>query len=177
SPGAFEINDLHPTSASGDLDVTIDERDGNQQNYTIPYSTVPILQREGRFKYDLTMGDYRSGNSQQSSPFFFQGTVISGLPMEFTAYGGTQLSAHYTAFLLGLGRNLGRLGAVSLDVTHARSQLVDDSRHEGESIRFLYAKSMNNYGTNFQLIGYRYSTQGFYTLDDVAYRHLEGYEY
>ncbi|ENL7328683.1 fimbrial biogenesis usher protein [Escherichia albertii] len=177
SPGAFEINDLHPTSASGDLDVTIDERDGNQQNYTIPYSTVPILQREGRFKYDLTMGDYRSGNSQQSSPFFFQGTVISGLPMEFTAYGGTQLSAHYTAFLLGLGRNLGRLSAVSLDVTHARSQLVDDSRHEGESIRFLYAKSMNNYGTNFQLIGYRYSTQGFYTLDDVAYRHLEGYEY
>ncbi|MCV5539436.1 fimbria/pilus outer membrane usher protein, partial [Escherichia coli] len=37
SPGAFEITDLHPTSSNGDLDVTIDERDGNQQNYTIPY--------------------------------------------------------------------------------------------------------------------------------------------
>ena len=76
SPGAFEITDLHPTSSNGDLDVTIDERDGNQQNYTIPYSTVPILQREGRFKFDLTAGDFRSGNSQQSSPFFFQGTVL-----------------------------------------------------------------------------------------------------
>ncbi|MGQ7187644.1 fimbria/pilus outer membrane usher protein, partial [Escherichia sp. HC-CC] len=64
SPGAFEITDLHPTSSNGDLDVTIDERDGNQQNYTIPYSTVPILQREGRFKFDLTAGDFRSGNSQ-----------------------------------------------------------------------------------------------------------------
>ncbi|EHX51380.1 fimbrial Usher family protein [Escherichia coli DEC12D] len=105
SPGAFEITDLHPTSSNGDLDVTIDERDGNQQNYTIPYSTVPILQREGRFKFDLTAGDFRSGNSQQSSPFFFQGTALGGLPQEFTAYGGTQLSANYTAFLLGLGRN------------------------------------------------------------------------
>lgn len=66
---------------------------------------------------------------------------------------------------------------MSLDVTHARSQLADDSRHEGDSIRFLYAKSMYTFGTNFQLMGYRYSTQGFYTLDDVAYRRMEGYEY
>ncbi|STI19231.1 fimbrial outer membrane usher protein [Escherichia coli] len=55
-------------------------------------------------------------------------------------------------------------------------QLADDSRHEGDSIRFLYAKSMNTFGTNFQLMGYRYSTQGFYTLDDVAYRRMEGYD-
>ncbi|MCT6716753.1 fimbria/pilus outer membrane usher protein, partial [Staphylococcus aureus] len=41
----------------------------------------------------------------------------------------------------------------------------------------LYAKSLNNYGTNFQLLGYRYSTRGFYTLDDVAYRSMEGYDY
>ncbi|WP_395230666.1 fimbria/pilus outer membrane usher protein, partial [Escherichia coli] len=68
-------------------------------------------------------------------------------------------------------------GAVTLDVTHARSQLAVASRHEGDSIRFLYAKSMNTSGTNFQLMGYRYSTQGFYTLDDVAYRGMEGYEY
>lgn len=101
---------------------------------------MPILQREGRFKFDLTAGDFRSGNSQQSSPFFFQGTALGGLPQEFTAYGGTQLSANYTAFLLGLGRNLGNWGAVSLDVTHARSQLADDSRHEG----IPFASSMRN---------------------------------
>ncbi|EEL7912627.1 fimbria/pilus outer membrane usher protein, partial [Salmonella enterica subsp. enterica serovar Infantis] len=67
--------------------------------------------------------------------------------------------------------------AVSVDVTHARSQLADDSTHQGQSLRFLYAKSLNNYGTNFQLLGYRYSTRGFYTLDDVAYRSMEGYDY
>lgn len=66
---------------------------------------------------------------------------------------------------------------MSVDITHARSQLADDSRHEGQSLRFLYAKSLNGFGTNFQLLGYRYSTKGFYTLDDVAWRSMEGYQY
>ncbi len=70
SPGAFAITDLNPTSSSGDLEVTVDEKDGSQQRYTVPYSTVPLLQREGRVKYDPVAGDFRSGNSQQSSPFF-----------------------------------------------------------------------------------------------------------
>ncbi|ENQ6441861.1 fimbrial biogenesis usher protein [Citrobacter freundii] len=177
SPGAFSITDLNPTSSSGDLEVTVDEKDGSQQRYTVPYSTVPLLQREGRFKYDVVAGDFRSGNSQQSSPFFFQGTLIAGLPEGYTAYGGTQLASRYTAVVLGTGRNLGDWGAVSVDLTHARSQLADDSTHQGQSLRFLYAKSLNNFGTNFQLLGYRYSTRGFYTLDDVAYRSMEGYEY
>lgn len=110
SPGAFSITDLNPTSSSGDLEVTVDEKDGSQQRYTVPYSTVPLLQREGRFKYDVVAGDFRSGNSQQSSPFFFQGTLIAGLPEGYTAYGGTQLASRYTAVVLGTGRNLGDWG-------------------------------------------------------------------
>ncbi len=67
---------------------------------------------------------------------------------------------------------------MSLDVTHARSQLADDSRHEGDSIRFLYAKSMKHLRYQFSVNEFtRLSTQGFYTLDDVAYRRMEGYEY
>lgn len=177
TPGAFAIADLNPTSSSGDLDVTIEENDGSIQRYTVPYSTVPMLQREGRFKYDLVAGDFRSGNSQQSRPFFTQGTLLAGLPDGYTLYGGTQLGERYRALAVGVGKNLGEWGAVSLDVTHARSQLADDSTHDGQSLRFLYAKSLSNFGTNFQLLGYRYSTRGFYTLDDVAYRRMEGYDY
>jgi len=176
-PGAFAITDLNPTSSSGDLEVTVEEKDGSQQRYTVPYSTVPLLQREGRWKYDLVAGDYRSGNSEQDTPFFAQGTLITGLADGYTLYGGTQLASRYTAIALGAGKNLGDWGAVSLDLTHARSQLADDSRHEGQSLRFLYAKSLNGFGTNFQLLGYRYSTKGFYTLDDVAWRSMEGYQY
>ncbi|AHG20869.2 fimbrial protein [Chania multitudinisentens RB-25] len=177
SPGAFAIDDLNATSSSGDLNVTIEESDGSQQNYTVPYSTVPMLQREGRWKYDLVAGDFRSGNGQQSRPFFTQGTLIAGLPQGYTLYGGSQLAERYSAFALGAGKNLGGWGALSLDVTHADSQLADDSKHTGQSLRFLYAKSLNEYGTTVQLLGYRYSTRGFYTLDEVAYRNMEGYEY
>ncbi|WP_417316277.1 fimbrial biogenesis usher protein [Enterobacter sp.] len=175
--GAFAISDLNPTSSSGDLDVTVEEKDGSQQRYSVPYSTVPLLQREGRLKYDVVTGNYRSGNKDQDRPYFTQGTLIAGLPEGYTAYGGTQLASDYTALALGLGKNLGDWGAVSFDITHARSQLADDSRHEGQSLRFLYAKSLNGFGTNFQLLGYRYSTKGFYTLDDVAWRSMEGYQY
>jgi len=175
--GAFAISDLNPTSSSGDLEVTVEEKDGNPQRYTVPYSTVPLLQREGRMKYDLVAGDYRSGNDDQDTPFFTQGTLIAGLSNGYTLYGGTQLASRYSAIALGAGKNFGDWGAISLDVTQARSQLADDSRHEGQSLRFLYAKSLNGFGTNFQLLGYRYSTKGFYTLDDVAWKAMEGYQY
>lgn len=175
--GAFAISDLNPTSSSGDLEVTVEEKDGNPQRYTVPYSTVPLLQREGRLKYDLVAGDYRSGNDDQDTPFFTQGTLIAGLSNGYTLYGGTQLASRYSAIALGAGKNLGDWGAISLDITQARSQLADDSRHEGQSLRFLYAKSLNGFGTNFQLLGYRYSTKGFYTLDDVAWKEMEGYQY
>lgn len=175
SPGAFAINDLYPTSSSGDLQVTVQETDGSENSYTVPYSAVPLLQREGRVKYALTAGKYRSSNDQQDEVNFTQGTVIWGLPKGFTAYGGSQVSSDYRAFALGVGLNMGDFGAVSTDITQANSTLVDGSQHEGQSVRFLYAKALNSLGTNFQLLGYRYSTQGFYTLDETTYQHMDGY--
>ena len=63
APGAFEINDMYPTGGAGDLDVTIKEADGSEQHFTLPYASVPVLQREGRLKYALTGGQYRAYNS------------------------------------------------------------------------------------------------------------------
>lgn len=167
SPGAFALTDLYPTTASGNLSVSVHENDGSVNVYSVPYSSVPILQREGRFKYALTAGKFR-GYSGQSSPQFGQLDMSLGLPLNLTMYGGMLMSEKYRAVALGLGKNLGSLGAISADMTHAQSELIDGSRHQGQSLRFLYAKSLNDTGTNFQLLGYRYSTQGFYTLSDTA---------
>ncbi|KML41964.1 hypothetical protein VL15_37850 [Burkholderia cepacia] len=174
-PGPFTINDLFPTASSGDMNVSIKESDGSVTSYTVPYSAVPILQREGRIKFATVFGKYRSGNSNQENPNFLQNTVIWGLPHGLTAYGGVQLAEHYRAFAVGLGRNLGDWGALSADVTQANATLSDGSNHSGQSLRFLYAKSLGKYGTNFQLLGYRYSTEGFYTLDQSTYRTMSGY--
>lgn len=174
-PGAFAINDLFPTSSSGDLAITVKETDGSEQNYTVPYSNVPILQREGRVKYAVSAGEYHSGNDDQDNPQFGQATIIWGLKNGYTVYGGTQFSDNYRSIAMGLGKNLGSWGALSADITEAHSTLSDDSQYEGKSVRFLYAKSLNDLGTNFQLLGYRYSTQGFYTLDDTAYKKMSGH--
>lgn len=175
APGAFAISDLYPTSSSGDLKVEVQESDGSINRFTVPYSAVPVLQREGRVKYAVTAGQFRSGDSNKGKPGFGQGTLIWGLPAGVTVYGGSQLSNDYAAVALGAGKNLGEWGAMSADITQANSRLADDSRHQGQSLRFLYAKSLNEAGTNFQLLGYRYSTEGFYTLDETSYNRTAGY--
>lgn len=175
APGAFEITDLYPTSSSGDLQVTITESDNSVNSFVVPYSAVPLLQRENRVKYSVMTGKYRSNNAQQDEPFFGQGTLIWGRSAGVTLYGGTQLSENYQAFTLGSGKNLGDWGAFSADITQAYSSLSDGSDRDGQSLRFLYAKSLNELGTNFQLLGYRYSTKGFFTLDEASYKNMSGY--
>jgi len=175
APGAFAIDDLFPTSSSGDLIVEIKEQDGAVNTYSVPYSAVPLLQREGRVKYALTAAHYRTSNDQQDEKAFGQGTLTLGLAHGITLYGGTQFSDSYRAMVIGTGLNMGNWGAISADITHARSTLIDDTDHTGESLRTLYAKSLNDLGTNFQLLGYRYSTSGYYTFTDTTYKHMDGY--
>lgn len=175
APGAFEINDLFPTSSSGDLQVLVEETDGSTNSYTVPFSGVPILQRQGRVKYAMSVGQFRSGGDQQDTSYFEQATALWGLPYGLTVYGGAQLSDNYRGLAFGVGKNFGELGAISVDVTQANSTLADDSTHQGQSLRFLYAKTLNSFGTNFQLLGYRYSTEGFYTLSDTMYKRMSGY--
>lgn len=176
SPGPFEISDLSPTQNSGDLTVIVEEENGEKRSFLVPYSTIPLLQREGRYKYELIAGELRSGNSLKSTPNFVQGSLIQGLAQGYTVYGGTQLTDKYQAYTFGFGKNLGKYGAISLDGTHASTELADQSQYKGQSYRFLYAKSLNQLGTTFQLLGYRYSTRGFYTLDESSYKVIEGYD-
>ncbi|HHG8773640.1 TPA: fimbrial biogenesis usher protein [Raoultella planticola] len=175
-PGAFTIDDLYAAGNGGDLQVTVKEADGSRQVFTVPWSTVPVLQREGHTRYALTAGEYRSGNDQQEKPKFVQGALLHGLPEGWTLYGGAQLADRYRAFNLGVGKNMGEFGAVSLDVTQANATLPDDSEHQGQSLRFLYNKSLNEVGTNIQLVGYRYSTRGYYSFADTTYRRMSGYD-
>ena len=174
SPGAFEIRDLYPTSNSGDLYVSVEENDGSKHDYIVPYSAVPVLQREGQKKFVIQAGEVRQDN-QNKKPRFIQGHLIYGLPYDSTLYGGALITSDYQSYALGVGRNMGTLGAFSTDITFAHSQLPDNSTSEGYSLRFLYAKSLNQFGTNFQLLGYRYSTSGFYTLDETLNTRMSGY--
>lgn len=120
-PGAFEINDLYPTSNSGDLTVTIKESDGSEQKFVQPFSSVALLQREGHLKYSLSAGEYRAGNYNSAEPKFGQLDAMYGLPYGFTVYGGAIFSDDYYSLAGGLGKNFGYIGAISIDVTCAKA--------------------------------------------------------
>lgn len=167
SPGAFEITDMYPTGGAGDLDVTIKESDGSSQHFTVAFASLPVLQREGRFKYSVTGGQYRSYNSDVDKTPFAQLTGIYGLPYGLTLYGGTQESSKYQSVAAGVGKNMGDLGAFSTDVTQAWSTPKDTTKSQGQSWRIRYSKNFVETGTNFSIAGYRYSTNGYYGMQEV----------
>ena len=161
APGAFEITDMYPTGGAGDLDVTIKEAD------TLPYASLPVLQREGRLKYALTGGQYRSYNHNVDKTPFGQITGIYGLSRGVTLYGGLQASSKYQSVAAGLGKNMDDLGAISADVTQAWSTPQDGKKSNGQSWRARYSKNFVGTGTQFSIAGYRYSTRGYYGMQEI----------
>ncbi|NDJ57536.1 fimbria/pilus outer membrane usher protein [Enterobacteriaceae bacterium 4M9] len=174
-PGPFALNDLYAVGNSGDLLVTITENDGQVISYSLPYSSLPVLQREGQFNYAVTAGHYR-GQTGQDSPSFMQATLVAGIPAGISLYGGSQLSNAYQAVTLGIGADMGVIGALSVDATNAKSTLADDSVHHGYAWKLQYAKSLNATGTTFQALGYRYTTDDFYTFSDTTWQRMSGYD-
>lgn len=172
SPGPFVIDDIYPSASSGDLQVTVLEADGSERTFSQPFSTVPLMQREGRLKYALTAGKYRSYQSMDDDPIFGQATFLYGLPQSITVYGGAQASDYYYSAALGFGFGLGPLGSVSVDATHARTEFefenFDDETSRGYSYRFQYSKNIATTASTITLAGYRYSTEGFYTFSEAV---------
>lgn len=167
SPGSFEISDMYPTGGAGDLYVTIRESDGSEQQLVVPYASLPVLQREGRLKYSITSGVYRTYSSGVDKTPLMQTTTIYGLPWGFTLYGGGQFSDHYQSLAVGQGKNLGDLGAISVDVTQSWSRQKDEGKERGQSWRVRYSKNFVQTGTNFAIAGYRYATNGFWSMQEV----------
>lgn len=175
APGAFEISDLASTGSAGDLEVTVKEADGSEQHMSLPYASLPVLQREGRFKYSFTGGQYRSYDSRTDRTPFVQGTGVYGLPWEMTVYGGLQNAGYkYQSFALGMGKNIGNWGAFSADVIHSVAIPAEESREQGQSYRVRYSKNFLDTGTNFSIAGYRYSTTGFRSLEETLSTYRSG---
>ncbi|WP_296735082.1 fimbria/pilus outer membrane usher protein [Variovorax sp.] len=179
APGPFVLDDLYPTSSSGDLEVTITEADGRQTKYTQAFSAVPTLLREGTWRYSATVGKYRNGydsvntnpllpSQVPAEPVFLQATLARGLPDEYSVYGGLIAARRYQSGLVGVGKNMRTFGAVSVDLSAARTVDRFDKTYNGQSLRFLYSKAFVDSGTNFRVAGYRYSTSGYRTFQEAA---------
>lgn len=172
--GAFEINDLYPSSFSGDLDVSIEEADGSVRHFIQPFSSLPVMQRPGHLKYSLTGGQFRAAQSTDSNePVFIESTGIYGLSNTLTLYGGLLLSENYHAETLGMGSSMGKFGAVSMDIGRSETQFDDSTRSEGYVWRMQYIKDLPETGTNLSVGYYRYTSDGYFTFSDANARNFD----
>lgn len=162
-PGAFEINDLYPTGYGGDLQIIVTEADGSQRTTLLPYSSLPQLLRAGSLYYAVNAGRVLGYQSSHSA---LQGTVQYGLSDNVTLDGGLQLSERYAAALAGSAWNT-PLGAVQANVTAASFRRNSTERHSGWSFDASWAKVFPSTSTNLNFAAYRYSSSGFYSLDDA----------
>ncbi|MGY2192041.1 fimbria/pilus outer membrane usher protein [Pseudomonas pergaminensis] len=169
--GPFALTDLYPTASNGDIEVTVEGPDGQRQVYTQSFSSVPYMLREGQQSYSLFVGQYRPAQSAfaQETPAFLQASLRRGLSGSTTLFGASLLSDQYNAGLLGFAHDFAGFGAISVDVTHARSDAMghEKTSASGQSFRFRYSKSLAATDTNFSLIGYRYSTGGYYSFNEA----------
>ncbi len=169
--GPFALTGLYPTASNGDIEVTVEGPDGQRQVFTQSFSSVPYMLREGQQSYSVFAGRYRPAPSalEQDTPSFVQASLRRGLSGSTTLFGGTLLSDRYNAALVGFAQDFAGFGAISLDVTHANSQAMGPDRRNtsGQSFRFRYSKALTATDTNFSLIGYRYSTGGYYSFNEA----------
>ena len=171
-PGPWKLDQIPGLSNEGDLTVIVREADGTERVEVIPYTSVPLMLREGQFRYDLNVGQYRRSNDDfdEIDPYFAQLTVLYGMPWNVTLLGGGLVSRDYQALAAGSAFSLGRLGALSFDVIHARLEGEHTSDHQsssGSAYRVRYEKSLMSTGTRINLATYRYTTKNYHSFSDL----------
>jgi outer membrane usher protein len=153
SPGPYTLQDIYPPSSSGSLDMTVKESDGSETYRVIPYVTVPNMVKTGHLNYEITAGHYRVWRGSDSpEPSFTQMGLAQALPFGVTAYGGIIDSQLYKSYVVGAGKELGALGALSLDYTYAEAaQPRRNTLDRGKMYRLRYAKAFVDTKTTLSL--------------------------
>lgn len=172
SPGPWVLENLPPLGDSADLEVVVREADGRERVETVPCVAVPMMLKEGQFRYNVSAGRYDRNDflKNDMDPSFGQATFSYGMPWNTTLLGGLFLSKDYQAYALGTAFSLGTLGALSIDAIHSRlsdDAFVHQDELSGFAYRVRYKKSLDSTGTNINLASYRYSSKDYYSFANL----------
>ncbi|WP_272517462.1 MULTISPECIES: fimbrial outer membrane usher protein StdB [unclassified Providencia] len=167
--GPFELPDLSQ-NISGNLDVSVRESDGSVRTWQVNTASVPFMARQGQVRYKIATGHPLYGgthNNNTVSPDFLLGEATWGVFNNTSLYGGFIASTgNYQASALGIGQNMGILGAISADVTHSQTWLPHEPKQSGYSYRINYAKTFDKTGSTLAFVGYRFSDRHFLSIPE-----------
>lgn len=165
-PGAFEITDIGAMGYGGDLEMTIIEADGRQRIQNIPFSAPPMLLHQSVSRFAISAGKLKD-DAVHDEPTIFQSVYHYGLTSNYTVYTGFQISGHYYSMAVGHAVNT-PIGGISMDITHAKSDLADSKESSGNSFKIGLTKYVSPTDTNLTLAAYRYSSKGFYSFREAS---------
>ncbi|WP_155516007.1 fimbria/pilus outer membrane usher protein, partial [Cronobacter sakazakii] len=165
-PGAFEITDIGAMGYGGDLEMTITEADGRQRIQNIPFSAPPMLLHKSISRFAISAGKLKD-DAVHNEPTIFQSVYHYGLTSNYTVYTGFQISGHYYSMAVGHAVNT-PIGGISMDITHAKSDLADSKESSGNSFKIGLTKYVSPTDTNLTLAAYRYSSKGFYSFREAS---------
>ncbi len=167
-PGKFTFDDLYPTNAGGDLQVTIHEADGSQDTFTVPYATLPGLVRAGAVYYDLSLG-YLDEDGIAGRPGFGEATLQYGFNDYISGYTGANATTDYYSTLVGSAFNT-YWGALAVDLSRSAAKGREHGWQEGYRWRVSASKSFTS--DTRMLLSMSHSNDGNYrSIRDAAWEH------
>lgn len=166
-PGPFRIQDLND-AVSGNLDVSVEEQDGNHQDFRVATASIPYLSRPGSLRFNMATGKPSEWNHRLQGPVFGTGEFSWGVSNGWSLFGGALGAKDYGAVALGIGRDLLAFGAVSFDVTQSRAVAGRERQVlMGKSYRINYSKRFDDFDSQITFAGYRFSQKNFTSMNEL----------
>ncbi|QIU88424.1 fimbria/pilus outer membrane usher protein [Yokenella regensburgei] len=171
TPGTFAIDDIYTAQVGSDLDVTVEESDGQVRAFRVPYTALPGMIRPGTTRYSVAVGTWRSAGSVASEPVLMTGSLEYGFE-HFTLNSSSVMAEYYQMLSVGAAWNIGAIGAFSAELAHARhtETWLDNNNREGSAARLLYARQFDHTGTSLQLLGWQYQSESFLDAGEFLVR-------
>lgn len=166
--GQFEISGEQLANVGdGILDVTVNESNGQVQNFTVPYSKPVISLPEGYSKYNATLGEYRDVNNYGKKPLFFEGVYSYGIPYGITLFGGAQWASIYNAYNIGVSKDFREYGALSLDWKNSKFRNKKNIE-TGNAYGINYNKNIFQTKTNVSLVNRYFYSKNYQTFSEAV---------
>ncbi|MGO2336956.1 fimbria/pilus outer membrane usher protein [Providencia sp.] len=170
--GPFVIKDLNQ-SVIGTVDVTVTEDNGQETTFQFTTTNIPFLTRKGQVRYKLNAGQLAPKYSHHTDDNFITLETSLGVFNNTSLFGGLVATQgnKYQAINVGIGQNLGFLGALSVDITQSYADVLT-GREQGKSYRINYAKDLPSIDGQLTLTGYRFADQTFNSLTNFVDRNF-----
>ncbi len=165
-PGPFEIDDMMPTGSRNDLTVEVVNGGGSTERFTVPYSTVSDMLREGTSEWLLTAGKVQMQGIDEH-PAFVQGDISHGMNNYLTLYSGTTLSPDYYSALVGSAISIPGLGSFSGNVDIASARQQNGKTFQGQRWKLSFSRYFAT-KTNLTLATFYYDTSGYLSFYDAV---------